>query len=66
MAPRASGLESLRALRVLEGPRSASSPTLYYLGFGVSRYADARLSLHFAHKDALDLEQLFQRADSNT
>ena len=32
---------------------------LYYLGFGVSTYKNSALNLKYAHKDALDLEQIF-------
>ncbi|HNY22202.1 MAG TPA: caspase family protein [Treponemataceae bacterium] len=35
---------------------------LYYLGFGVSEYADTNLSLKWAAKDALDLAKLFGSA----
>jgi uncharacterized caspase-like protein len=37
----------------------ASRGALYFLGFGVSRYQDARLNLGFAHKDAADLMHRF-------
>jgi hypothetical protein len=34
---------------------------LYYIGFGVSRYKNPALNLHFAHKDVLDLGAALQR-----
>jgi uncharacterized caspase-like protein len=52
------GVESLRDVRYVDGPREAKGD-LYYLGFGVSRYRDARLNLGYAHKDALDLGAAF-------
>ena len=55
----ASGLESTRDAVVIEhGERAAGS--LYFLGFGVSRYQDASLNLGYAHKDALDLARFFE------
>jgi WD40 repeat protein/tetratricopeptide (TPR) repeat protein len=54
----AMGLESFREpLEVAwEG---VVEPRLYYLGFGVSTYADPKLDLRWADKDALDLAKLF-------
>ncbi len=51
----AAGGESLRAVREVTYDGAAPGD-LYYLGFGVSRYRDARLDLAYAAKDALDLE----------
>ncbi len=57
----AAGAESLRSYR--DVTVAATGPgDLYYVGFGVSRYRDARLNLRYAHKDALDLGELFARA----
>ena len=56
----ASGVESLRDFRVvdLEGP---AETTLYFIGFGVSQYADPSLRLNYAHRDALELAKYFRR-----
>jgi outer membrane protein assembly factor BamB len=53
------GRESLRAMRVVDYA-PATQPDLYYLGFGVSRYAHPAYDLHYAHKDALDLGEVLQ------
>ena len=53
------GRESLRAMRVLDyAPKT--QPDLYFLGFGVSRYAHPAYDLRYAHKDALDLADVLQ------
>jgi WD40 repeat protein/uncharacterized caspase-like protein len=54
------GVESFRDVRttIVDEPVRGN---LYYLGFGVSSYADPRLALKFAHKDALDLGQALER-----
>jgi WD40 repeat protein/uncharacterized caspase-like protein len=40
---------------------ASSSPDLYYLGFGVSKYADKKItSLSYAAKDAASLEAVFK------
>jgi WD40 repeat protein len=48
------GVESLRDVRTVNSEFSAQGD-LYYVGFGVSNYKDARLTLKYAHKDAIDL-----------
>jgi uncharacterized caspase-like protein len=48
------GVESLRDVRMANSESSVSGD-LYYLGFGVSKYKDSRLTLKYAHKDAIDL-----------
>ena len=48
------GVESLRDVRTANVAEPVRG-NLYYLGFGVSRYADPRLTLRYADKDALDL-----------
>ncbi len=53
-----SGSESFRALREVEGP-AAAKPNLYFLGFGVSRYAEKKLALQYAANDATDLGKVF-------
>jgi WD40 repeat protein/uncharacterized caspase-like protein len=56
------GVESFRDVRtanVVEQVRG----NLYYLGFGVSNYADPRLALRYAHKDALNLGQTLQQME---
>jgi WD40 repeat protein len=50
----ASGAESLHAFRDVQVPGSARGD-LYFLGIGVSKYKDPRLSLQYAAKDAADL-----------
>jgi WD40 repeat protein len=48
------GVESFRDVRTVNVNDTAKG-NLYYLGFGVSKYVDPRLTLKFAHKDVLDL-----------
>ena len=55
------GAESLRAQRSVYYDGQASAD-LYFIGFGVSHYKDARLDLGFAHKDAADLGRYFAGA----
>ncbi|MFT3767709.1 MAG: caspase family protein [Minicystis sp.] len=55
------GRESLRALTTAEGD-DETPPDLYFLGFGVSRYADPDLDLGYADKDARDLADVLGRA----
>lgn len=43
------------AARAIAHGLDAGKPDLYYVGFGVSDYADDRLDLAFAHKDVWDL-----------
>ncbi len=54
------GIESLRDVRTVNDDTPVRG-NLYYLGFGVSRYADPRLTLRFADKDALDLRDAMQQ-----
>ncbi|HOX30831.1 MAG TPA: caspase family protein [Spirochaetales bacterium] len=58
----AAGVESLRASRSFSWS-GGSTPRLYYLGFGISDYADSPAipDLGFAAKDARDLELLFKK-----
>lgn len=48
------GVESLRDSRLVSSA-SARKPEIYYVGFGASRYRDARFNLAYAHKDVLDV-----------
>ncbi|MCK5145222.1 caspase family protein [bacterium] len=48
------GVESFRALTLADYDGDVQ-PDLYYLGFGISQYANPALNLNYAHKDALDL-----------
>lgn len=60
------GQESMRAIRYAERP-SAPRGDLYFIGFGVSEYADTSgmiQDLQYAHQDALDLADYF-RATKN-
>ena len=58
------GAESLRVLSKVQGPDPSTlpPPDLYYLGFGVSQYANPDLNLRYADKDALDLEKAFRNS----
>jgi uncharacterized caspase-like protein len=58
------GAESLRVLSKVQGPDASTlpPPNLFYLGFGVSQYANPDLNLRYADKDALDLERSFRNA----
>ena len=53
------GAESFRALKFL-GYNGQNKGTLYFLGFGVSKYSNNKLNLDYAAKDASDLEKIFQ------
>lgn len=53
------GVESYRALTYAAYTGKVTQD-LYFLGFGVSEYKNKQLNLKYAHKDALDLEKLFQ------
>ena len=57
------GVEALRAhWSTIYNPDSKDlKGDLYYIGFGVSRYKNPALNLHFAHKDVLDLGAALQR-----
>lgn len=54
------GIESMRDVRALHGPKRADGD-LWFLGLGVSRYANPALNLKYAHKDALDLADRFSK-----
>lgn len=54
----AAGVESLRDFRVVESaPRKGD---LYFIGFGVSRYANPKYNLGYPAKDANDLGEIFR------
>ena len=56
------GSESMRELTMADGPVfPGPAGTLYYIGFGVSRYKNESLNLKYAHKDALDLAAAFMK-----
>ncbi len=55
----AMGLESFRPVFHAEYDEEVTGD-LYYMGFGVSSYADESLILNYAHKDALDLGEYFE------
>ena len=56
------GSESIRELTMVDGPVfPGPAGTLYYIGFGVSRYKNESLNLKYAHKDALDLATAFMK-----
>jgi WD40 repeat protein len=54
------GAESFREMVELRSDEPAS-PQLFFVGIGVSKYADASLNLGFADKDAQDLAAVFGR-----
>lgn len=54
------GAESYRALTYAEYKNEVKG-SLYYIGFGVSKYRDASLNLKYADKDATDLAGLFSK-----
>lgn len=54
------GVESYRAL-VLLSREGAEKGSLYFLGFGVSRYMNPALNLNYAAKDAEDLSNTFKK-----
>lgn len=53
------GIESLRPFRTLEHKGPAKSD-LHFVGFGVSRYKNPAYDLSYAHKDVLDLAEVFK------
>lgn len=55
------GVESYRAQTVVEYTNKTRG-SLFYVGFGVSKYKDERLDLEFAHKDAHDLGRVLGSA----
>ncbi len=57
------GVESYRALTYFNVERQVPG-SLYYIGLGVSEYADPELNLKYAAKDARDLETVFRSIDS--
>lgn len=56
------GVESLRAQTLVRRPGKGRE-RVFYLGVGVSRYADKAISLEYADKDALDLGAALGRAE---
>lgn len=60
------GIESLRAMRSYHAETAKRPATLYLLAIGVSSYADARLTLGFAAKDATDLAALIARTGDDS
>ncbi|MFA6034650.1 MAG: caspase family protein [Myxococcota bacterium] len=57
------GAESYRAM-VSVDYREKTKGDLYFVGFGVSQYADQRLNLKYADKDVSDLAAVFSRMQS--
>ncbi len=53
------GYESYRAQTIVNNMKQVTGD-LYYIGFGVSRYARRRLNLEFADRDARDLDEIFK------
>ena len=58
------GLESYRASASIPNQRKPKAD-LYYIGFGVSKYADSRLDLNYADKDAADLASALKKRGAN-
>ena len=56
----AAGTESLRQTVEVISTAPASKPDLYVVAVGVSRYADPRMNLKYAAKDARDIAALFR------
>jgi hypothetical protein len=68
-AVNAAGVESLRATREFGYAAPATTQqrtTLYFLGIGVSKYADSRIALEYAAKDPSDLGATFELLRSPT
>jgi WD40 repeat protein len=57
------GVEALRAhwSTIYRSDPKDNKTDLYFIGFGVSRYRNPALNLHFAHKDVLDMAAALQR-----
>lgn len=51
------GIESYRALTFADY-KGKEKGSLYFIGFGVSKYKDSKLNLKYAHKDAQNLAEL--------
>ncbi len=58
------GIESFRPFRVLEHGKKPVTD-LYFLGFGVSRYANEKYNLAYPHKDVLDLADVLRQAKAH-
>lgn len=54
------GTESYRPLTLVQNNEDAGAD-LYVVAFGVSKYNDPTLNLHYADKDALDIEQVAKK-----
>ena len=52
------GVEAWRAMTLADYDQEVRAD-LYFIGFGVSQYRDAKLNLRYAHRDAQDLARLF-------
>lgn len=60
------GAESFRALTLAKyKPLKPIKPDLYYIGFGVSKYAREELNLQYADKDAKDIACVFEKMKSS-
>ncbi len=57
----AAGIEGLRPVRLLDTERAGTSD-LYFLGFGISDYANPAFKLEYARKDVLDIAAALQHA----
>ena len=53
------GAESFRTVKYFTNTKNTNG-NLYYLGSGVSNYKNSSLNLQYAHKDVLDLNNLFE------
>ncbi|MFH2001937.1 MAG: ankyrin repeat domain-containing protein [Planctomycetota bacterium] len=58
----AAGAESFRAITHAEGTEDKKRD-LYFIGFGVSKYKNPDLDLKYAHKDVLDLADVFRKLE---
>src|SRR5262249_32600066 len=58
-----SGAEALRPFRILENNENVRGD-LYFLGFGVSQYKNAKYDLGYPHKDVLDLAEVLKTTNA--
>jgi WD40 repeat protein len=56
------GIEGLRPVHLIDNPAPEGKPDLYFLGFGVSDYANPAYRLAFARKDVIDVAAALEHA----
>ncbi len=57
------GAESYRALLYHDAPETSAQTDLWFVGFGVSKYARQELELRYAHKDVQDLAAALKKLE---